>query len=174
LALHGNATDLDRARRYLRDPSSDSTKPAIEIIARFGDESDVDALLDIVRKSYGERKMVAAVAALKLGPGRVASDFLQTDDPDLVGAALRSLLDEEPSQMIPKLEPLLDSESGQIRKKAVAYLLKRFPQAELESILDYYVEKPTYYYHVVASIDKAVYAPTSLRAELLRDILVEL
>jgi len=60
LAVHGEPSDVDIARRYLTDSAVDTQKEAVSIVARFGDRSDVPSLLGIIEGTYDKDLRKAA------------------------------------------------------------------------------------------------------------------
>ena len=165
LALHGESQDIHWGRLYLRKPDSDLQLEAVRIIERFGNDSDVAALIDIAKKSYGELETLAANAALKLAPGisGAAKELLQTDDSELVGLVIKSFCHEEKAEVFSVLEPLLGSKNTGIRSKVLVYFIKMCSKEELEQLLLRYLQRSSYFYDVVCWLDRILYAPPLLK-----------
>jgi hypothetical protein len=67
----------------------------------------------------------------------------------------------------PHLVELLNSKSDAARLIAAAVLSKVLPRNDLESILREYIEQPSYYYDVVTTWDRELYAPDIFRSHSL-------
>ena len=175
-AMHGESQDVQIGRLYLMESDHHVRLEAIRIIERFGDASDVEALIGIAKDSYGELKELAANVALKLAPriDGAASALLQTEDPTLVGLSFKSLMNEPPTEVQPILEPLLGSKNDNIRIKVLAYFVKRYLEDELVQLLSRYFERSHYYYDVVCWLDRVLYAPPPLKEMFVYELKVKL
>jgi hypothetical protein len=165
LALHGESQDIHWGRLYLSNPNSDIQFEAVRIVERFGNDSDVAALIDIAKKSYGELETLAANAALKLAPGisGAAKELLQTDDSELVGLVIKSFWAEEKAEVFSVLEPLLGSKNTGIRSRVLVYFVKMCSNEEHEQLLLKYIQRSSYFYDVVCWLDRILYAPPLLK-----------
>ncbi|MCB7128621.1 MAG: hypothetical protein J3T61_03680, partial [Candidatus Brocadiales bacterium] len=153
------------SRRYLSESNYKVQLEATRIIGRFGDPVDVDALISLAKDSYGELKEMTVNTAIKLSPGLAgaASIFLKTKDAESVALAIKSILEEDLSEVRPVLEPLLVSDNTDIRVAILAYFVKQCPEDKLEELLSTYIEKSSYYYNVVCWLDRVLYAPPPLK-----------
>lgn len=165
LASFGEPQDVQIGRRHLTESNRDVQKEAIRIIERFGDASDVESLIRIAKDDYGELKTMAASAALTIAPGvgGAARALLETEDPTLVGLAIRSLWNDDPAEVCEVLEPLLGARNVRTRSKVLAYFGMRSSSAQLETLLLRYLEREGYFYNVVCWIDRVLYSPPPLR-----------
>lgn len=167
LALHGNSEDIMWGRQYLAQVSKlyDPRIEAIKLVERYGNSSDVEALISIAKDSYGELSNLAAKAAVNLAPGvnGAASVLLNSEKPNLVKIAIESFVNLDKSEVFEVLEPLLEKENKYLHSYALLYFLKHSSQEELEDLLVRYLQKNKYYYHVVCLIDRVLYAPSPYR-----------
>ena len=77
LAVHGAAEDLDVARSAISSEDRDNRKAALQIISRWGGETDVRGLVQLASDDFGDVAMDAASAALRLStdPWAAATQF---------------------------------------------------------------------------------------------------
>jgi HEAT repeat protein len=173
LAVQGEASDAQRARRYLQMPREDVRIEAIRVITRFGGEEDLDALIAIAKTGSGTLKAQAANAALQIDAHgeRVVREFLGTRDPGLVNYSLTALLARgDTANSAEMVMPLLDDMNLEVQTAAISFLVSRFSRAELEVLLETYLQKPRHFYRVVAILDQVLYAPGTLRGVLTQRI----
>lgn len=172
LAEHGRAEDVRIARLHTSSTWKDVRLGAIKIIDRFGDVSDVKSCISIAQNDFGELRELAARAALKLEDGQreATKAFLASNDTALISIAIRSFLTRDAGSGATFLDPLLTSSSGAVRLRALAYFAKTQSEPQLEQLLQSYLAKSSYYYHVVCWLDRFLYAPSLLRAKF-RDLL---
>ena len=162
LLLHGNYEDIKWGRKYLVKSSNITNSPqieAIQIVEKYGDSSDVTALIDIAKESYGELSNLAAQAAIKLSSGinGAALELLRSEKSNLVRIAIKSFETEDRTKVREILEPFLRKENRLLHSYALLYFLKYSSHEELEDLLDRYLQE-RYYYHVVCLIDRILYA----------------
>lgn len=165
IARNGEPDDIIFGRRYLKRDEYDVLVEAVEIIKRFGDEDDIQNLINVVKKKEGVLQVSAALTALRLSPDvkETARALLLAAKEDLASVVIGYLADEQDVGAISEfLEPLLLEESDIVRRKVVAFFAKKFTKEELEELLGRYTTQ-AYYYDVVCWLDKVLYAPTQLK-----------
>lgn len=86
--------------------------------------------------------------------------------PSVRDALRESLIDTWCDGYASVLEPLLLSDDDKTRKLTALVLSDRLGKAELENILDRYIELPTYFYDVATICDGAIYAIPPFREKL--------
>jgi len=166
LAAHGDSFDLKFGRKYLSHDSYDVRLEATEIVERFGDQSDSQTLVQIAKSTEGILQEAAARAAMRLdpGPGNSASALLRTADKILISIVLQSFMSEDDTnEKNDFLEPFLTDEKEELRLSALAYLVKRYSEGDLENLLGRYTSQKPYYYDVVCWLDRILYAPSRLK-----------
>ncbi len=169
LVEKGTADDVGFARKHITASHYYLQLQAVRLIHRFGEATDLDVLLPLATGSYGEVRRIATEAALKLSPGLAgaAATLFESDDPYLVGLALKVVADVPPAEAEGIVDGLLESEKEAVRVKAVAYLLRKLSVHEVERFLGDYLEPP-YYYNVACWLDRLLFAPAPL-VELFRE-----
>ena len=75
LAKNGSASDLAIARQHLDSEDPASREAALELVSRFGNDTDVEPLLDLAAREYGDIAERAAKTALALSTNRVKQLF---------------------------------------------------------------------------------------------------
>jgi len=170
LVQHGEPADVAFGRELLANRKKDSfygdaEAQAVCLIARFGDVSDVEALVAVAREAYGETKELAAKTALRLSPGTegVAKQFAEVKDTTLFRLMLESLQESAPTDTRAFAETYLGDGENFKRIAALRSLVKVAKPEELESILSTYVSKTPYYYNVVCWLDRVLFSPTPFR-----------
>jgi HEAT repeat protein len=177
IAQKGEADDIIFGRRYLKHDDYDVLVEAVAVINRFGDEDDIQNLIDVAKKKEGVLQESAARAALKLSPDvkETARSLLLTAKEDLARVVVGYLADQQDvAAMSEFLEPLLQDENDIVRRKVTAFFAKKFTEEELENLLGRYTSQPNYYYDVVCWFDKILYAPTQLKLLFTRKLEDEL
>ena len=162
LANRGNKSDARLARDLVTRQEPELQIGAAAILAKWGDPTDGEILLRVAEKSVGELKNISTQGALELDRSSVDT-LLASPDRELIVVCLRWLLDHDAPDLVPKLEPLLTNSDGGLREKALAVLVRKLKEDELENLLKTYTERPTYYYNVVCWLDRILYAPQPLR-----------
>jgi hypothetical protein len=162
LANRGNKSDARLARDLVTRQEPELQIAAARILAKWGDPTDGEILLRVAEKSVGDLENISAQGALELDRGSVDT-LLASTDRELIGVFLRWLLDHDAPDLVRKLEPLLTNSDVGLREKALAVLVRKSTEDELETLLKTYTDKPTYYYNVVCWLDRILYAPPPLR-----------
>lgn len=165
LALQGSPDDVEFGRRYLRDDDRSIQLAATRIIAKFGNSTDIPALLAVSRAASGELKELTLVAAIRLSrePERLALQLARSRDQQMRRTALRWLVTQDSNKVREYFRGLLGDDSDSVRGLAVWYLVSRLTRDEMEELLREYNGRETYYYNVVAWLDRLLYAPRQLR-----------
>ena len=172
LANHCQPSDIQIARKYLRDDDRNIRTAAVRIVSKFGDEQDVKSLMDISDEAWGELAELAAATAIRLSPNPhiLAIEMARAGGSARKKAAVRWLVTQDSAEVRQYFRALLNDEQASNRVQGVHYLSKRLGREELEQLLDEYPNEGTYYYDVVTWLDRLLYAPQSLREMFLRDL----
>lgn len=172
LAIHGNPNDIHAARRCLLNTWAQVQLPAIQVVAKFGDESDVGILLEIAGKNYGEIAELAAKAAVRLSSGNrdAAIKLIESQKNDLIITGLKSIRGEDPNTQLNILEPILESSDTNKRRKVLAHLVKILSDEQLGDLLARYLERDYYYFQVVCWLDRVLYSPEPLREMFMKSL----
>jgi HEAT repeat protein len=88
-----------------------------------------------------------------------ARDLLATEGSDMRRAALSLISGLGDQYALPFLEELLSHENADLRVAALGQIRKRLDNDRLAGLLRKYTELATYYYNVVAWLDRMIYAP---------------
>jgi len=141
LLRHGQTSDLEIARKYLRSEDRDLQLVAAKIVSRFGDEQDVQTLLDVSNGAWGELEEFGPKTAITLShdPQSLAIAMAQSDNAARSKAALGWLVGQDSARIRDFFRSLLSDENGSRRVQAVQYLSRRFDEKELEKLLDEYL-----------------------------------
>lgn len=162
LAAEPTVEDVPPAREFLGD--SLARLAALRIIASAGDGRDAHDLIEIARSSYGDERKLALGGVTRLAADRLetARRLLASEAGELRRAALPLIGALPDEDALPFLEELLlDADEG-IRVAAVACLRNRVGRERLTEILWQYIDHGTYFYNVVAWLDRIIYAPAPL------------
>jgi len=177
IAQHGEAHDVQFGRHYLSRDDYSVRVEAVEVIKKFGDEDDIQALIDLAKTKEGVLQESAARVALDLSSDfkETARSLLSGANEDLARVVVSYLTNEQDEAATAKfLEPLLLEKNDVVRRKVMAFFIKKFKEGELESLLGRYTDQQTYYYDVVCWLDKVLYAPAKLKETFVRQLEEEL
>jgi hypothetical protein len=141
-------------------------------VSRFGTNEDVDTMLQISDKAWGELEDIAAAAAIRLStnPEQLAIEMAKSDSRSRNKAALAWLLEQDSSEIRGYFRGVLHDPSDVKRLQGVQYLSDRLSRPELQQILDEYPGDGTYYYNVVTWLDRSLYAPSPLKGMFAEDL----
>jgi hypothetical protein len=172
LAKNAEIADAELVRPYLAEASSSLRNPAVTAISKVGNSGDVPALVKIAKEAYGDVTREAALAALSLSsnPSEVARDLRLSGRPHLTKIAYNWMLTQDSEEAGMLFEAELNSKDEASRVRAVSYFSKRRQGAELEKMLEGYLEQETHYYNVVTWLDRLLYSPSPLREMFAREI----
>ena len=162
LAVHGTAEDLEVARSAISSDHRDAREAALQIISRWGGETDVRYLVQLASDDFGDVAVAAASAALRLStdPWATAMQFLQRGAEPFVEVGLKALDGHRDlSKRWLELEPLLSSKYGVVRSGVVRLLASLLDTVKLEAVMEKCLSSPTCYYNVVAGLDRELYGP---------------
>jgi hypothetical protein len=161
--------DAAIARKYLHHSHEAVQLAAVELLARTGTSSDVEALVSLRGSSLpgasGSLVHAAGRAALALGDDLEATARVLVDSgqPGLVRFALEKLVATKPSAVRSIAEPLLSSDDPHQRRAALDALLQTSSIDDVKGVLATYEARPRHFYDVVATLDAALYGPGWLR-----------
>ena len=163
----GGSEDLDLVRSHAKSDDEEVKSIVVALLKKWGDESDVQRLVAISAASLGTTPGKAGRAALAVSGdrSRLVGRFLRGDSRALTQAAL-DILNTDRSVGLPEdFERLLASESDIVRRGLTAVLVSRESRDDLRDLLDRYMGRGTYYYDVVADLDRALYGPAAEGAD---------
>lgn len=165
LVPHCEAGDVEFGRKYLRDDRPSVQLAAARIIAKLGDSTDVPALLAVSKAGSGELKELALATAIRLSrnPQKLGLQLARSRAATPRKAALRWLVSQDSTEIRGYFRSLLGDDSEGMRELAVWYLASRLTRDEMEELLREYNGRESYYYNVVAWLDRLLYAPRQLR-----------
>jgi hypothetical protein len=172
LVKNGVPSDVVFGRQYISHAYDFVKLPAVELIARFGTAEDSKTLLALSGESWGETRDVAGIAALRLSsnPLDVAVVLTKSKSNKLVQAGFNWLYDQPLTAVGSFFEELINDEDELARLRAVYFFSKKMPRKRLIRLLDAYLERETYYYNVVAWLDRVLYSPRCLKRFFLREL----
>ena len=166
LAKNGSASDLPIARQHLNSEDSASREAALEMVSRFGDRSDVEPLLVLAAREYGDIAERAADTALALSADRWkrAKQYLEREAKPFLRVGIDALGThiEFPSRW-QELLPYLFVNNSEVRLATAKLLCSRLEDVDLVKLLNQYHEEETYYYDVITTLDRSIYGPTAWR-----------
>jgi hypothetical protein len=157
------AADVERVRTELdRDRWLTKTEAALALGVLGGTE-DVPALLATAPSAYPtDARQTLLDAAIRLGGIDIARGLARGDDMHnaLTGTrALSKMTETQDSELI----DLLYSKHAPVRLVALSGLRARWEDDRLANLLREYGSRPTsYYYNVVAELDRIIYAPADI------------
>jgi len=173
IALNGGPGSIVYGRQYVNHQDTTVKLEALKIVERFGNNSDVQTLVDLAKDSYGEVKTKSSTLALKFASNykEAVIPLLKTKDKDLVNQVIGNIWNDDLRKARTVLEPMLDSNKDEIRKEALSCFVNKLSRKKLEKMLNQYLEKTTYYYNIVHWLDKAVYAPKIVKSSFLKNLI---
>jgi hypothetical protein len=135
LAPHAQSSDIGIARKYLGDNHQNTRLAAVKIVSLFGDDTDVQTLLDISDKAWGELENLAAISAIRLSahPNLTAIEMARSDRRGRGEAALQWLFDQDSVEVRDYFRGLLKDESGDKRAQGIRYLSSRPSHVDYDS-----------------------------------------
>ena len=167
LARNGSAGDLPIARQHLNSEDSASREAALEMVSRFGDGSDVEALLVLAARGYGDIAERAAATALALSADRWkrAKQYLERATMPFLRVGIDALgtHPEFPSRW-QELSPYLFVDNSKVRLATLHLFCSRREDIDLVKLLNQCHEEETYYYDVITALDRSLYGPTAWQA----------
>lgn len=161
LAKNGKPDDVKYARIFLGSTLHNlGDKESLMLMAKFGDSTDSEKLLDYAKSTYGDLKKMAVETALKLSPGLsdVLKKCIRSNDCEIVKVAAKELLEINTVDSIQLAKDLLLNEKDEIRLLGIGVLVKKCTNEQLEDILNEYLSRNSYYYNIVTSLDQCLYA----------------
>lgn len=166
IAKLGNKSDIDIAREYigkLKYGMADDS--CISIIERYGDTTDIERLIDVAKKTYGSIRERAASVAIKLSsnPEKTIRELVKSQDKIISEIAANQMPSLGREDRVVLAKELLYSENDNMRLLAARIISKHLGRNDVEQILNDYTERPTYYYNVVHSLDRYLYAPSKFK-----------
>ena len=167
LAKNGSASDLPIARQHLNSDDHASREAALDMVSRFGDGSDVEPLLLLAEREYGDIEERAAQTALALSADRWkrAKQYLERGAMPFLRVGIDALgTHTEFSSRWPELTPYLFVGNASVRLATVNLLCSRLENVDLIKLLNQCLEAETYYYDVVTALDRSIYGPKAWRS----------
>ncbi len=166
LAKNGSPSDLPIARQHLNSEDAATAEAAIELVSRFGNSSDVEALLVLAERAYGKVAERAAETALALSGDRWirAKQYVERQAKPFLRIGIDALTThaELPSRW-PELMPYLSVDNTDVRLRTAKLLCTCLESEDLVRVLNQCLEGETYHYDVVTVLDRSLYGPTAWR-----------
>jgi hypothetical protein len=175
LLAHGEPPDVALARDVLNEETFAQyvRDPAIGLIRRFGDESDIPLLMKVVEEAYGETSRVAAQAAIAFA--KAAPELVQKlvrSKQAVVRAVALDELKEVPWSGVESLvTALLKSETDTDRLVGIYLLWSKKSPSDVAEVLKTYLSSSSYHYNVVTWLDRLLNAPELVRKTYEGDLL---
>ena len=167
IAKNGSANDLPIARQHLSSEDPASREAALAMVSRLGNDADVEPLLALAEREYGDIAERAAKAAIALSADRWirAKQYLEREAMPFLRVGIDALgaHTEFPSKW-PELVPHLFVDNASVRLATVKLLCSRLQHRDLIRLLNQFCEAGTYYYDVVTALDRSIYGPTAWRS----------
>lgn len=165
LAVHGQPSDVAIARRHLLDDSLDVKTHSLMIIGKFGGPEDVEGLVNLADKSWGEVQALALATAIRLAANsnQLALEMANTGTEPKQKAALAWLIEQNSPEIREHFRALLNSDNSEYRTRALCYLAGELNPSELDELLESYLQQGQYYYDVATWLDRILYAPQTLK-----------
>lgn len=161
---------------FLRHLSTDSSKSdqliaSLRGLAKVGLADDRAKLLPFLSSKSEAIEWEASNAYLALSPTIVAAanDLLASPTKTKVWCIVSQALKTSDTAIWKVLEKLLLNEDEDIRRMACYFAVKTQTKKQLTALLNKHLTKGWYYYNVVVTIDRALYAPKDLAALFLSD-----
>ena len=166
LAKNGSTSDLPIARQHLNLDDHASREAALDMVSRFGDGSDVEPLLLLAEREYGDIAERAAQTALALSADRWkrAMQYLEREATPFLRVGIDALgtHNEFPSRW-PELVPYLFVDNSKVRLATAKLLCRRLEDVDLIKLLNQCLKEKIYYYDVITALDRSIYGPNAWR-----------
>jgi len=135
-------------------------KGAVNLLAKFGDSSDVENLIEAAIKNYGQIQRKALETAYNLTENKVdlLSKLIKHEDTSISKIAVQILSRCHSGKNIALAKNLLQSKTDEIREEAVAIIVNQLNFEDLKNLLNEYISQSTYYYNVVTWLDRCLYS----------------
>jgi len=174
IALHGEPADV----RLARDIATESKLawrvigPLARVLARFGSAADVAPLIPLAGKATGDDEREIALTAFRLSdnPMELAQKLIHSARGHMLEQAIEALTNQPWADLKPLVTTLISDSSPQKRLVGVRLALCS-NDAESERLLREYTSRESYYYNVVAWLDRLLYAPPLLREAFRRQLI---
>lgn len=163
LAKNGTKDDVKYARKYLGGTQYNmGDYSAITIMAKYGDNSDVGQLVRLASTiPYEDIIRHAILTALDLSTDKfeLVKTLVNNDSLGIAETAMNYVVKFQSDAKTKLAKECLLSKRDEIRLVAVAILMEGLDESSLEGVLSEYVQSAKYYYNVVSSFDRYLYAP---------------
>jgi HEAT repeat protein len=160
LLLYGKQEDVKYARKYLGNKKYNvADYVVLKIISRFGDNTDINNLIEIASKSYGETKKIALEAIFNLSENKdsILKKLISHEDETISRIFIQILLEHNSPIEIETAKNLLNSKIDNHRLDGLSILFRYLNETELEKILNDYIKQNTYYYDIITWLDRCLY-----------------
>jgi hypothetical protein len=163
LAIHGSSEDIIYARKHLGKLEYNlGSKACLDIISRYGDDTDVDNLVNFASSIYTADLIAYSVEiAIKLSTNKdeFINRLISHNNNSIVTIAAKYISILTGENRISTAIKLLLSKESTIRKIGASILVQNLDDEKLEAILDNYITNNLYYFEVVVMLDRCLYAP---------------
>jgi HEAT repeat protein len=167
LAKLDDKSDINIAREYIgKVKYGMADDSCMSIIEKYGDTTDVERLIDAAKKTYGSTKERAVSVAIKLSGNseKIIEELVKSQDKIISEIAAGQILSLGMEGGVALAKELLYSENDNVRLLAARIISKNLDRNDVEQILNGYIEGATYYYNVVHSLDRYLYAPSKFKS----------
>jgi len=164
IALHGEEADAELVRPRLAAEQAEVREAAAAALGRVGGPEDVEALVGLAQRRGGEAFARAALA-ISPGPAEAAGELLDGARSEVAIVAARHLYTYAAELREETVERLLAHGQAEVRRIGVAIAVARAgsDEAALEALTDRVLGGETFYYSVIALLDRVLHAPADLR-----------
>ena len=163
----GEKDDLKYAKKYFKIDDEQLHEQIINMYNKWGDEKDIDDLVEIAKNSKPDLKMKYGELAIKFDRKEkksVISKYLETEDEVLIKISLKYLLACMNKKHVDRIKKLLLSENDDIRLYALSYLVQVLNMKEMKKLLSNYLgDGARYFYNIVCWLDRILYSPARVK-----------
>jgi hypothetical protein len=162
LIKYENKDDIFFARKYFDEKRYGVADTQIlEIYKRYGEESDVDRIIEYAKTEKAREIKQALEIAIKLSSNKekIILEFLSVSNKEFQNVALKHASEINSVKIVDLFFPKLKSENEALRIKSLAILLCDTSKKFIDALLDEYTHMESYYYNVVKWLDRYLYAP---------------
>lgn len=167
LVKNGSPEDVEFGRRFLFHKNKDVGNEAVQIIQKWGDESDFSGLIKIAKSSDAALQEAAAKAALRISGTnlRVAEQLISSENEILVSIAVAHLISLSDKQTVGEFlkEKGYLNKNAAVRIRVLAFFIFQNENENLYNLLSNYTSAGSYFYDIVCYLDRILYAPINFQ-----------
>jgi hypothetical protein len=162
---NGSKADIKFAKKYLFNTKyGGSDEICLKIFSKYGNRKDAEYLLGKLKEQNTSQKKSLIKTALLISPGPrgIIKILLKLEDKEGLLIALDYYDSIKSKTNIKFLKTLLFNKNSDIRVKALSILADLMTKHQLKKLIDVYITNKTYFYDIVAWLDKLVYSPKEI------------